>query len=152
NGPTPSTFSTLPACERCWIWEPEGSISFSGAAFPFSWHPPLGTSILLDKEAEDGPPVDLAHGRLRQFVHEKDGFGNLVRGQSAPQVGPQSLAGQAGTLPRNDGGRHRLPPFGIRRTHHDHLFHFGVFGDEDRKSTRLNSSHVKISYAVFCLK
>src|SRR5690606_20451492 len=25
-------------------------------------------------------------------------------------------------------------------------------GDADRKSTRLNSSHVKISYAVFCLK
>src|SRR5207302_11273278 len=27
---------------------------------------------------------------------------------------------------------------------------FGMVGD--RKSTRLNSSHVKISYAVFCLK
>src|SRR5690554_2897674 len=26
------------------------------------------------------------------------------------------------------------------------------FGREDRKSTRLNSSHVRISYAVFCLK
>src|SRR5690554_7517621 len=25
-------------------------------------------------------------------------------------------------------------------------------GDIDRKSTRLNSSHVRISYAVFCLK
>src|SRR5437773_7618704 len=25
-------------------------------------------------------------------------------------------------------------------------------GDEDRKSTRLNSSHITISYAVFCLK
>src|SRR5436305_4218336 len=25
-------------------------------------------------------------------------------------------------------------------------------GTEDRKSTRLNSSHVRISYAVFCLK
>src|SRR5436305_4928296 len=25
-------------------------------------------------------------------------------------------------------------------------------GVEDRKSTRLNSSHVRISYAVFCLK
>src|SRR5690349_24065669 len=25
-------------------------------------------------------------------------------------------------------------------------------GDQDRKSTRLNSSHVEISYAVFCLK
>src|SRR5690606_40891955 len=30
----------------------------------------------------------------------------------------------------------------------DHLLR----GVEDRKSTRLNSSHVKISYAVFCLK
>src|SRR5690606_40479014 len=28
----------------------------------------------------------------------------------------------------------------------------GVDGEQDRKSTRLNSSHVKISYAVFCLK
>src|SRR5690625_6159069 len=26
-----------------------------------------------------------------------------------------------------------------------------AFGEEDRKSTRLNSSHVAISYAVFCL-
>src|SRR5690625_5782145 len=31
---------------------------------------------------------------------------------------------------------------------HDHL----VRVNEDRKSTRLNSSHVAISYAVFCLK
>src|SRR5690606_29320252 len=31
--------------------------------------------------------------------------------------------------------------------------YYTVTGDpEDRKSTRLNSSHVKISYAVFCLK
>src|SRR5437868_15221977 len=29
--------------------------------------------------------------------------------------------------------------------------HFGS-KEEDRKSTRLNSSHVSISYAVFCLK
>src|SRR3712207_8564104 len=27
-----------------------------------------------------------------------------------------------------------------------------VDGEEDRKSTRLNSSHANISYAVFCLK
>src|SRR5690606_41677649 len=30
--------------------------------------------------------------------------------------------------------------------------HHRVTREEDRKSTRLNSSHVKISYAVFCLK
>src|SRR2546430_6519637 len=37
------------------------------------------------------------------------------------------------------------------------LFHFGrcqftELGTRDRKSTRLNSSHSQISYAVFCLK
>src|SRR5205085_11380757 len=29
---------------------------------------------------------------------------------------------------------------------------FAGFGETDRKSTRLNSSHSQISYAVFCLK
>src|SRR5690606_6850573 len=32
------------------------------------------------------------------------------------------------------------------------VFNQWTLGAEDRKSTRLNSSHVKISYAVFCLK
>src|SRR5690606_40923187 len=36
-------------------------------------------------------------------------------------------------------------PLGERRQRHPD-------GGGDRKSTRLNSSHVKISYAVFCLK
>src|SRR5438874_6453456 len=35
---------------------------------------------------------------------------------------------------------------GRRNTRHAGVFH------RDRKSTRLNSSHVEISYAVFCLK
>src|SRR5437870_11713828 len=30
--------------------------------------------------------------------------------------------------------------------------HHGILDARDRKSTRLNSSHVAISYAVFCLK
>src|SRR3712207_7877539 len=37
----------------------------------------------------------------------------------------------------------RVPRDGNRRAEAD---------DEDRKSTRLNSSHANISYAVFCLK
>src|SRR5699024_12170310 len=32
------------------------------------------------------------------------------------------------------------------------LYSFESGSDRDRKSTRLNSSHVSISYAVFCLK
>src|SRR5438876_3185698 len=33
-----------------------------------------------------------------------------------------------------------------------HFLYQGFNTDEDRKSTRLNSSHPSISYAVFCLK
>src|SRR5205814_5398770 len=49
----------------------------------------------------------------------------------------------------------------IRRQHSDNVFVEGwaLYGEEmlsrqglDRKSTRLNSSHLGISYAVFCLK
>src|SRR5690606_41864914 len=42
-------------------------------------------------------------------------------------------------------GRAHLPPSWS-------LLHAFDHRDRDRKSTRLNSSHVKISYAVFCLK
>src|SRR5699024_11977264 len=44
----------------------------------------------------------------------------------------------------------------ISLNEHDNIFEIGSgkghFTLEDRKSTRLNSSHVSISYAVFCLK
>src|SRR5438874_4913201 len=73
-------------------------------------------------------------------------------------------------------GTHEEPPFGaVDRGHHDALVEAVVVEQvvrvlhprpvlcreqpvadnlvvEDRKSTRLNSSHVEISYAVFCLK
>src|SRR5690606_41671220 len=40
----------------------------------------------------------------------------------------------------------------IRRPLHRGAHAVAIAEIEDRKSTRLNSSHVKISYAVFCLK
>src|SRR5690554_7023563 len=46
----------------------------------------------------------------------------------------------------NNGGTH----YGIYFSYNITFRHHGV--DIDRKSTRLNSSHVRISYAVFCLK
>src|SRR2546426_5978852 len=63
-------------------------------------------------------------------------------------------------------GAHMLTPlpgsdsreFGLLRTFvdektRDEFFESGMFKAwEDRKSTRLNSSHLVISYAVFCLK
>src|ERR1039458_10456921 len=46
------------------------------------------------------------------------------------------------------GGAHRLPQ--LRPRAFEEAFHPIAFAD--RKSTRLNSSHLGISYAVFCLK
>src|SRR6266480_7014018 len=44
----------------------------------------------------------------------------------------------------------------LARRRHRHLgdvdLRGAVEGEQDRKSTRLNSSHMSISYAVFCLK
>src|SRR5690606_41345622 len=40
----------------------------------------------------------------------------------------------------------------VLRRHQADEWPWPSVAEEDRKSTRLNSSHVKISYAVFCLK
>src|SRR5690606_41455896 len=50
--------------------------------------------------------------------------------------------GRTGRTPRGAGPQDRPRPAGDRARRRR----------TDRKSTRLNSSHVKISYAVFCLK
>src|SRR2546430_8163688 len=53
-------------------------------------------------------------------------------------------------------GPHRLPDFEDRSPASDSGYGeipgTGTRGRQDRKSTRLNSSHSQISYAVFCLK
>src|SRR5256885_8624722 len=49
-------------------------------------------------------------------------------------------------------GRSRLVPRADRAHVHESLDTLPARRLEDRKSTRLNSSHLVISYAVFCLK
>src|SRR3989442_5134481 len=63
---------------------------------------------------------------------------------------PRSTLFPYTTLFRSDG----FPGFAVIRGHVDvHVVVVGAVSVEgDRKSTRLNSSHVRISYAVFCLK
>src|SRR5436305_10582661 len=54
---------------------------------------------------------------------------------------------------RATAGRRGQGPRGYRPVAGDHHGTASSCGDrKDRKSTRLNSSHVRISYAVFCLK
>src|SRR5438034_6425842 len=49
-------------------------------------------------------------------------------------------------------GRTRSGPRARRRSPHEARHGRDPRGERDRKSTRLNSSHTVISYAVFCLK
>src|SRR5438552_5101703 len=87
--------------------------------------------------------VSLPH--LRQDFHEScffvQGYGRRRHLRSFPTRRSSDLL-QGGVEPRADTGSSIAP----RVVHED--------GDpvSDRKSTRLNSSHQTISYAVFCLK
>src|SRR5256885_7358559 len=48
--------------------------------------------------------------------------------------------------------RHSLRAKPVRRAWHPRICWQAAWPARDRKSTRLNSSHLVISYAVFCLK
>src|SRR5207248_9335941 len=73
-------------------------------------------------------------------------------------IGPPHAAALAGDDDRHLDGVERLLP--LRRAGRELLLEALALGEvgehadgaEDRKSTRLNSSHRTISYAVFCLK
>src|SRR5207249_9137843 len=71
-------------------------------------------------------------------------------------LGPGHLCGRAGGIDgRNLSLRIRAQQnriFCALRRGHPERGPFDRHGHLDRKSTRLNSSHVSISYAVFCLK
>src|SRR5690606_39903307 len=62
-------------------------------------------------------------------------------GNDGGAVGEQGAAQPAGFAFLDKIGTFRNPDHGAGRVEY-----------QDRKSTRLNSSHVKTSYAVFCLK
>src|SRR3712207_8560853 len=72
------------------------------------------------------------------------------RGWSLPRSAPQWGTG-GGVRARND-QRHELRLLGIHVESLSSVSGKKCHVVRDRKSTRLNSSHANISYAVFCLK
>src|SRR5436190_2641420 len=78
------------------------------------------------------PLPDLALGRVRDLVEQGLGRDNLA-GRADSALGPPVLDERL-----LDG----VKPLVVREP---------LDGRQDRKSTRLNSSHTVISYAVFCL-
>src|SRR5690606_41407742 len=92
--------------------------------YPLSLHDALPISKLVAITRDEQQRVV---GPRAEHEHRQDAHRRLV---------PRDVEG--GEEPRGeDGGRL------VRDADH---------GQRDRKSTRLNSSHVKTSYAVFCLK
>src|SRR2546421_2705922 len=76
-------------------------------------------------------------------------YTTLFRSRGKPAVRARSLGGRTQRL------RRRLRLLFSCHLHPrpgDGAAHAALLHEQDRKSTRLNSSHDQISYAVFCLK
>src|SRR5690606_32682413 len=114
----------------------------------------LGRALARELETQLGQPV---------VVENKGGGGASIGSQIVARAQPDGYTLLLGTA-----AAHIVTPL-MQRTQYDGVKDFrfiGIVGNQpnmlvvhpklqvksDRKSTRLNSSHVKISYAVFCLK
>src|SRR5256885_5631236 len=80
-------------------------------------------------------------------------YTTLFRSKRCGAERPSCARPSAGSLPRFGRDTCRAPADGFRRAcGSDWVLLAGDNRKADRKSTRLNSSHLVISYAVFCLK
>src|SRR5436309_9984121 len=117
-----------------------GSIGAALAAPPIF---PQANNAAPEKNPETSSPTNPAHRAQTAHVRGQVPEPQYARANLVHARSPQTAA-PAGVRKRHG---HRwmyksLPP--CRTVPH--------LASKDRKSTRLNSSHVKISYAVFCLK
>src|SRR5439155_17555905 len=123
---------------------------------------------LFERRIQRGPKLGL-HGRVagaRRPVADRlsmtpvlvEGGKDLVqRDVVAPaRAAAKLLVGGVGGDPVDPRSQRRIPPERVDLADHvpERVLDgfLGIRKIEDRKSTRLNSSHVAISYAVFCLK
>src|SRR3712207_7096340 len=81
-------------------------------------------------------------------------YTTLFRSPVGDRLEPLPLAPVGRLVAEVDGGQHPQPPRSGagRPLQVAAALRERVGGTRDRKSTRLNSSHANISYAVFCLK
>src|SRR5580692_9815915 len=91
-------------------------------------------------------PAELAFATPRKLPHAQELRGRVVVVDVAFASDASSGGFEKITLPFIEQLGPRLAGW---VDHHDHVLHVRY---RDRKSTRLNSSHSQISYAVFCLK
>src|SRR5690554_181648 len=87
--------------------------------------------------------LDLAKRDGFKFENVDGYAGHIEFGESKAYIGS---IGHLDVVPAGSGWTY--PAYGAE-IHNNRIYARGA--EEDRKSTRLNSSHVRISYAVFCL-
>src|SRR5699024_11234152 len=106
--------------------------------------PQLYSTMLLQSHPAHGPPpfpyTTLFRSDDAQLLH-------LVDESAGARIAEAQAA-----LQERSGSLSRLHDALDRLVQHRVAARFIVRAVQDRKSTRLNSSHVSISYAVFCLK
>src|SRR2546426_8966598 len=90
---------------------------------------PADEDVAAGRAAELDEPGDTTHAGAVDALVALD----VRRAIAQPETDPKAIAALRVLRPRRG-----------RRA--------GERGEQDRKSTRLNSSHLVISYAVFCLK
>src|SRR3712207_7930485 len=78
-------------------------------------------------------------------------YTTLFRSQLRQAVAPAVVAHIILRPPQEHEGRHEKESRPARAQHAPHFAEPRHVVIQDRKSTRLNSSHANISYAVFCL-
>src|SRR6266699_831216 len=113
---------------------------------------PAGAHLVDLRDYTVLPGLIDAHTHLTIDFHNQDPLAELQHTAaeralgSLPNARAVLLAGF--TTVRDLGSYRALVDVALR----DAINRGDVIGPRDRKSTRLNSSHVRISYAVFCLK
>src|SRR5690606_39443019 len=100
-------------------------------------------NVLGVPEGAAADDIKKAYRKLAKKYHPDANSGDPTAADRFKEVG-EAYSVLSDEAKRKQYDTMRKNPFGN--------FGFGGGAQRDRKSTRLNSSHVKISYAVFCLK
>src|SRR5690349_1282871 len=149
-----------PAGDALFAYFRSKRVDVSGIQRLKGWTTPTKTRILagwthtvaqqvlrVDREPQSAIPEPL-HKKLQAKLQEKLRTASALAvsdygfGVASPMLVRDAIAAQKKSLPVTLDARHNLHAYTKS----------GITSATDRKSTRLNSSHVETSYAVFCLK